>query len=490
MSEMAKLQLKMMKVLMTKAEAAEGEQKRKIVQEIKALQASMAGAAKKRPAPAPAATGGGPSSKRPRAVGSGPVLSGGPKLSGGPPDRGKAKSGRKPAALPRCRFGASCKRKGRGCKFSHVEPIVKVHLPIMDHTQHLTKTFDDHRVSIVSGDTGCGKSTQVPQIIMDHDPKAVVLCTQPRRLAAIALAQRVAAERGEEIGDSVGYRISRNSKAGTRCTFMTIGLFLQLLIHQKDEALNGVTHVVIDEAHEREVDMDLVLTVLKRALIPADGSATGEPPFRLIIMSATFNADIFAGYFAHVPVRVDEIEDEDTSSGGGKVGAPVLKVGAKCFPVTSVYTDDLQGLPGFPVMKDAGKVPPTGDPSLGEEGSGGIGSAVEDGAIRLDKKIYDAAVWIIQHLRKMEEGQHEGITLPAHSQAGKVGGAVLIFCPGAPEIYDLLEAFAGGGIDDRKHVIIPLHGLLEDKQQDEIFKPPPCLLRTPVHICIHTKSHI
>ena len=96
-----------------------------------------------------------------------------------------------------------------------------------------------------------------------------------------------------------------------------------------------------------------------------------------------------------------------------------------------------------------------------------------EGAVKLDKKLYDAAMWILQHLGKMERGEHEGIELPAHSQEGRQGGAVLIFCPGAPEIYDLLEAFASGGIDERRYVIIPLHGLLEDKQQDLIFAPAP-----------------
>lgn len=462
---MAKLQMSLMRKLMSKAEAAQGEQKKKIMADIKELQASMASSKAKKRAASSEGAASANSSKRPR---TGPILSGGPVLHGGPVDYRHGGRKKRPPSL--CRFGAACKRKGRGCKFSHVEKVEKVHLPIMDHKSTLTETFDKHLVSIVSGDTGCGKSTQVPQIIMEHDPKAVVLCTQPRRLAAIALAERVAAERGEEIGNSVGYRISRNSKVGTRCTFMTIGLFLQLLIHQKDEALEGVTHVVIDEAHEREVDMDLVLTVLKRALIPADSvaaqAASRDPPFRLIIMSATFNADIFAGYFAHVPVRTAAEQINDAVDGEKQV-APVLKVGAKCFPVTTIYTDDLQELPGFPTLKDTTMT----DGSDGD--SGGVGSAVENGAIKLDKKLYDAAVWILQHLRKMEDGQHEGITLPPHSQAGKAGGAVLIFCPGAPEIYDLLEAFAAGGIDDRRFVIIPLHGLLEDKQQDEIFRPPP-----------------
>ena len=463
-AEMQKLQLSLMRKLMVKAEAAEGGQKKKIMQDIKELQASMASKATKRPASDGAA--GAASSKRPR---SGPILSGGPVLrEGGADYRHDVRQKRPPQP---CRFGAACKRKGRGCKFSHVEKVAKVHLPIMDHKSTLLEAFDQHLVSIVSGDTGCGKSTQVPQIIMEHDPKAVVLCTQPRRLAAIALAQRVAAERGEEIGSSVGYRISRNSKAGTRCTFMTIGLFLQLLIHHKDEALDGVTHVVIDEAHEREVDLDLVLTVLKRALVPVN-SATAqgtprEPPFRLIIMSATFNADIFAGYFAHVPVRATE--EQSGGPANGIQSAPVLKVGAKCFPVTSIYTDDLQGLPGFPTLKDTTMI----DGSGGYAEGGGVGSAVESGAIKLDKKLYDATVWILQHLHKMEDGQHEGISLPPHSQAGKAGGAVLIFCPGVPEIYDLLEAFAASGIDDRRFLIIPLHSLLEDKQQDEIFRVPP-----------------
>ena len=105
---------------MSKAEAAQGEQKKKIMADIKELQASMAGKAKKRPASSEGAASAA-SSKRPR---SGPILSGGPVLQGGPADY--RHGGRKKRPPQPCRFGAACKRKGRGCKFSHVEKVEKV----------------------------------------------------------------------------------------------------------------------------------------------------------------------------------------------------------------------------------------------------------------------------------------------------------------------------------------------------------------------------
>ena len=122
---------------------------------------------------------------------------------------------------------------------------------------------------VVSGETGCGKTTQVPQFLLDdmieseRGASCSIICTQPRRISAVSVAERVADERGEKIGQSVGYQIRLESKksASTRLLFCTTGILLRRL--QGDPELRGVSHVVVDEAHERDLNIDLTLMVLR-----------------------------------------------------------------------------------------------------------------------------------------------------------------------------------------------------------------------------------
>ncbi|KOO25957.1 ATP-dependent RNA [Chrysochromulina tobinii] len=110
---------------------------------------------------------------------------------------------------------------------------------------------------------------EVPQFLLDSDPKAKIVVTQPRRLAARALAERVTAERGSVIGRTIGYAVSRDKATTlgtTRCTFVTVGLLLQLLVFRPADVFNAYTHIIVDEAHERDVDLDLLLLLLRRAL--------------------------------------------------------------------------------------------------------------------------------------------------------------------------------------------------------------------------------
>ena len=142
-------------------------------------------------------------------------------------------------------------------------------LPALSHRAELLTALRDHGVAVVSGDTGCGKSTQVPQFLLDASPANRIVVTQPRRLAARALAERVASERGSTLGRTVGYAVSRDKATTlgtTRLTFMTVGLLLQLLIFKRDEVEAAFTHIVVDEAHERDVDLDLLLLLLKRRM--------------------------------------------------------------------------------------------------------------------------------------------------------------------------------------------------------------------------------
>ena len=170
----------------------------------------------------------------------------------------------------------------------------RMKLPAWSMRTEVAKLIQDSQVTVVSGETGSGKSTQVPQFILDYchkkDTYCNIICSQPRRISAISLAERVAEERGQRVGDSIGYQIRGEMKRGkhTQIVFVTVGLLLRQL--ETSVSFDGVTHFIIDEVHERSLESDLALVLLKRVL-------RTNKNIRVILMSATINVDGFKSYF-------------------------------------------------------------------------------------------------------------------------------------------------------------------------------------------------
>lgn len=160
-------------------------------------------------------------------------------------------------------------------------------------------------VTIITAATGSGKTTQVPQIILDQYIAAEsgsicnIVCTQPRRVATIAVATRVASERGQEAGQDVGYKVrfdSRPTRTACGITYMTSGYLLRLLESDASEMLHRHSHIILDEVHARDVDTDLILTILKNLLGKRALLDIPKMP-KIILMSATINAGFFKKYF-------------------------------------------------------------------------------------------------------------------------------------------------------------------------------------------------
>src|SRR3989338_3639312 len=169
-------------------------------------------------------------------------------------------------------------------------------LPIFQGKQQILEHIKSHPVTIIIGETGSGKSTQVPQYILDDAAfsRARVIVTQPRRVAAVTLAQRVASERNGKVGDEIGYtvRFEDVSSHDTRVRYMTDGMVLRELM--VDNALGGTKVVLLDEAHERTVNTDVLMALLRRK--------AANKELRLVVMSATLDADRFSMYFSRAPV--------------------------------------------------------------------------------------------------------------------------------------------------------------------------------------------
>ncbi|XP_061342790.1 DExH-box ATP-dependent RNA helicase DExH6-like [Gastrolobium bilobum] len=183
-------------------------------------------------------------------------------------------------------------------------------LPIASFKNNITSTVESYQVVLISGETGCGKTTQVPQFILDHmwgkGEVCKIVCTQPRRISATSVSERISSERGETIGENVGYKIRLESRGGRQSSIVlcTTGILLRMLVSKgshlskmgpvKDD-ISGITHIIMDEIHERDRYSDFMLAII-RDMLPSN------PHLRLILMSATIDAARFSQYFGGCPI--------------------------------------------------------------------------------------------------------------------------------------------------------------------------------------------
>jgi ATP-dependent helicase HrpA len=191
------------------------------------------------------------------------------------------------------------------------QPHYQEDLPILARREDLVRAIATHPVLIVAGETGSGKTTQLPQFCLEagRGRRGLIGCTQPRRIAARAMAERVSEELGSPLGEAVGYQVRFREKinANSLVKFMTDGILLAETLH--DRSLDAYDTLIVDEAHERSLNIDFLLGYLKQ-LLPR------RPDLRVIITSATIDTEQFSKHFD---------------------GAPIIEVSGRGHPVDIVY---------------------------------------------------------------------------------------------------------------------------------------------------------
>ena len=193
-------------------------------------------------------------------------------------------------------------------------------LPVSQRKDEIAAAIRDHQVVVVAGETGSGKTTQLPKICLElgRGVTGQIGHTQPRRIAARTVAERIAEELGTELGTAVGYKVRFTDKSsdGTQIKVMTDGILLAEM--QRDRQLRRYDTLIIDEAHERSLNIDFILGYLKR-LLPA------RPDLKVIITSATIDPERFSEHFG-------EAESNKQSN-----NAPIVEVSGRMYPVEVRY---------------------------------------------------------------------------------------------------------------------------------------------------------
>ncbi|CAG0890725.1 unnamed protein product [Cyprideis torosa] len=335
----------------------------------------------------------------------------------------------------------------------------RMKLPAFHKREEILSLLEDNQVVVISGETGCGKTTQIPQFILDdwilkgRGSECRVVVTQPRRISAIAVADRVAQERGEKMGQgasSVGYQI-RLEKAMPRnegsILYCTTGILLTRL--QSDPYLQELSHIVLDEIHERDINSDFTLAIMK-SILPI------RKDLKLILMSATLNAELFSSYYAnapmiHIPGFTFPVKEYFLEDALTEIGKPLF-VSDDCRGRATSKRMYHEKLENYRNMMNS-YITRTGM-------DGSYPRHVMQTLVDVDSETEDFAVSVASELI-----QHIDKNMPP--------GAILVFVSGWDKISTLNKRLQATHLNPGNSVIIPLHSLMPTMSQREVFERPP-----------------
>ena len=302
-------------------------------------------------------------------------------------------------------------------------------LPVSERRDDIMNAIRDNQVVIIAGETGSGKTTQIPKMCLELGlgEKGLIGHTQPRRLAARSVAERIAEELGQKIGETVGYQVRFTSEVGEHSAIklMTDGILLAEI--QNDKLLRRYSTLIIDEAHERSLNIDFILGYLKRIL-------PQRPDLKVIITSATIDPERFARHFSPSYVPGKGIVDENLSDEEREIAEailpddapPIIEVSGRTYPVEIRY----RPLEGDELYLDGEEVAEDRDPT-------------------------DAILDAIKELSK------------------EAPGDILIFFSGEREIRDAKDAIEAMVAKSPRlnYEVLPLYARLSLAEQHRVFSP-------------------
>ncbi|WDH78038.1 ATP-dependent RNA helicase HrpA [Microbacterium esteraromaticum] len=290
-------------------------------------------------------------------------------------------------------------------------------LPVSAARHEIADAIRDHQVVIVAGATGSGKTTQLPKICLELGREHIAH-TQPRRLAARTIAERVAEELHVELGDLVGYKVRFTDQVSksTRIALMTDGILLNEI--HRDRLLNRYDTIIIDEAHERSLNVDFLLGYLRRIL-------PERPDLKVIITSATIDPESFAAHFANAD----------------GAPAPIIEVSGRTYPVEIRYR-------ALTTPEESAEDDPK--PANSARSGKNLRSSEQS-------EPDDEVSAIVAALRELDR---------------EPAGDVLVFLPGEAEIRDAADAVRGAYRSATAPVeVLPLYGRLSATEQHRVFEP-------------------
>ena len=302
-------------------------------------------------------------------------------------------------------------------------------LPVSERRDDIMNAIRDNQVVIIAGETGSGKTTQIPKMCLELGlgEKGLIGHTQPRRLAARSVAERIAEELGQKIGETVGYQVRFTSEVGEHSAIklMTDGILLAEI--QNDKLLRRYSTLIIDEAHERSLNIDFILGYLKRIL-------PQRPDLKVIITSATIDPERFARHFSPSYVPGQGIVDENLSDEEREIAEailpddapPIIEVSGRTYPVEIRYR-----------------------PLEGDE------LYLDDEEVDEDRDPTDAILDAIKELSK------------------EAPGDILIFFSGEREIRDAKDAIEAMVLKSPRlnYEVLPLYARLSLAEQHRVFSP-------------------